>query len=294
MMDAEILGMLDNIGRSATARLTPEVYLEGETAQARRQKVLNTIRGTILPRRLEFSVSTGDILALEVNSSRVTDVLRCSLGAVPDFETGDRDEITKTLARLVSDIAEVQGPIEFASKRPDGTAEADDVGITYTEVVSACAGIELQEKPDPAPATNTAVQAVPTPKAEPEAQIGIAPTFYEDAAGFAQGRLLFKPQGEALSMGDGICATDQLAHPDEGVLGQFARDLAGWDADTTPCLTQPQLVVLRPSGGQGTGVALLRDGEETAAVVHDARKLGAVVNLWKTLTAPLKDRDPAQ
>ena len=40
---------------------------------------------------------------------------------------------------------------------------------------------------------------------------------------------------------------------------------------------------MRPSGGKGAALALLRDGQDNAAAIHDARKLGAVVALWKSL-----------
>lgn len=283
MMDTEILEMLDEVGRSAVARLGPETLLDGDTAQDRRQRVLAAVRSTILPRRLEFTVSTGDVLALEVNSSRITDVPRCSLGIVPDFTTGQRDEITQALARLLTDIAKVHGPIEFASKRPTGDPETDDVGITYSEVALACAGIELHEDTQPETADTEPAQPVADPEPLGSEHQTVAARFYDEAAGFAQGRLLFGPEGSSDPLGAGICAPDQTAHPDRSVLDQFARDLAGWDADTKTCLSQPQMVVMRPSGGQGTGLALLRDGTETAAVVHDARKLGAVVNLWEKL-----------
>lgn len=279
MMDTEILELLEDIGRSSTARLSPSVLLTGDTAQERRQSVLGTIRGTVLPRRLEFTAANGDSLAIEVNSSRITDIFRDSTGDVPDFETEPRDEMAGKLARLVSDIAAAPGPLELVSKRPEAAMEADDVGITYSEIESACAQIELPEEPRVAIVPDVPDEVVEETPADDH---GIARAFYENAAAFAKGRALFDEHSDGDPMFDGICAPDQPAHPDQDILQRFARDLAGWDADTNSALSRPQLVVLRPSGGQGTGVALLRDGQQTAAALHDARKLGAVVNLWKS------------
>ena len=147
MMDTDILEMLDDIGRSAVARLNPAVTIPGETAQVRRDKVLNTIRGTILPRRLEFTAANGVCLAIEVNSSRVTDVFRVHAGIAPDFETESSEELAAKLAGLVSDIASAPAPLELVSLQPDTALEADDVGITFSEIEAACESIELTADP---------------------------------------------------------------------------------------------------------------------------------------------------
>ncbi|KIC40532.1 hypothetical protein RA27_12155 [Ruegeria sp. ANG-R] len=284
MMDSEILDMLEGIGRSSVARLSPAIYLSGDTSRARRDEVLGAIRGTILPRRLEFTAADGATLAIEVNSSRITDVFRCISGPVPDFETETRETLTERLAQLVSDIAAAPGPLELVSLRPDTTLEADDVGITFSEVETACARIELPEEPrmsivpdhDPEP------EPQPQPAATLQGTGGIAGQFFEGANRFALGRVLIGATVEDAQF-DGLCAPDQPAHPEKDLLTRFTRDLAGWEADGADALSQPQLIVMRPAGGQGAGIAILRDGQETAAAVHDARKLGAVVNLWKAL-----------
>ena len=288
MMDTEILEMLEDISRSSTARLSPAVDLEGATAGARRQQILSSIRGTILPRRLEFTAANGDSLAIEVNSSRITDIFRSSTGTVPDFETEPRDRLTSKLARLVSDLAVSPGPVELISKRPDTSLEADDVGITFSEIDSACAQIDLPEDPQvsvvPAVVEDPAITAEPAPPGvDTDDQPGLAQGFYDAAAPFAKGRALFDDQGNSDPQFDGLCAPGNPVYPDQDILGRFARDLAGWDADTAGSLSHPQMIVLRPSGGQGAGLALLRDGQQSTAALHDARKLGAVVNLWKSM-----------
>ncbi len=282
MMDSEILDMLEGIGRSSVARLSPAVHLTGNSAQLRRDEVLGAIRGTILPRRLEFTASDGAVLAIEVNSSRITDVFRCVSGPLPDFETEARENLTERLAQLVSDIATAPGPLELVSLRPDITLEADDVGITFSEVDAACARIELPDEPR--------MSIVPDPTPEPESQPaaasqdsdGVARQFYEGSGRFALGRVLVGATEDAAEM-DGLCAQGQPLHPDRDLLDRLTRDLSGWQADGSDALSVPQLIVMRPTGGQGAGIAILRDGQETAAAVHDARKLGAVVNLLKTL-----------
>ncbi|MES0825129.1 hypothetical protein [Ruegeria sp. SCP11] len=289
MMDTDILEMLDDIGRSSVARLTPAVKIPGETAQIRREKVLRTIHGTILPRRLEFTAANGDCLAIEVNSSRVTDVFRVQSGVAPDFETESREDLASKLAQLVSDIACAPAPLELISLQPDTALEADDVGITYSEIEAACEGIELPADPiisivtnDSEPHDTTAVDAA----TELGATDTPAQLFYEGSERFAQGRVLADGAGVEALRADGKCQAGEPLHPDADLLARFAQDLAGWDADATTTMSHPQLIVMRPSGGKGAGVAVLNDGESFAIAVHEARKLGAVVNLWTSLKRP--------
>ncbi len=290
MMDNEILDMLEGIGRYSVARMSPAVHLTGNSAQLRRDEVLGAIRGTILPRRLEFTASDGAVLAIEVNSSRITDVFRCVSGPLPDFETEARENLTERLAQLVSDIATAPGPLELVSLRPDTTLEADDVGITFSEVDAACARIELPDEPrmsivpdpDPDPDPDPGPESEPQPAAASQDSDGVARQFYEGSGRFALGRVLVRATEDAAEL-DGLCAQGQPLHPDRDLLDRLTRDLSGWQADGSDALSVPQLIVMRPTGGQGAGIAILRDGQETAAAVHDARKLGAVVNLLKTL-----------
>ncbi len=283
MMDTDILEMLDDIGRSAVARLNPAVTIPGDTAQERRDKVLNIIRGTILPRRLEFTAANGVCLAIEVNSSRVTDVFRVHAGIAPDFETESREDLAAKLAGLVSDIASATAPLELVSLQPDTALEADDVGITFSEIEVACEGIELTAEPVISIVAN-AESAEDEVTAEPLLD-GLASRFFEGADRFAQGRVLAQAKDGAELRAEGTCGQAQPLHPDQELLSQFARDLSGWSADASN-LDLPQLIVMRPSGGKGAGLAILRDNEQFAMAVHQARKLGAVVNLWATLTRP--------
>ncbi|SHE75514.1 hypothetical protein SAMN05444279_107127 [Ruegeria intermedia] len=280
MTATEIIDMLENIGRRATPRLSPAVDLTAETPAARRDLILQAIRGTVLPRRVEFTAPDGTLLALELNSSRITDVYGSSTGELPDFATEPRETIVQKLARLVSDLALAGNPIQMVSLQPDGPTEADDVGITFTEMKTACAVIELREDeprltvlqtPDPEPLADD-----PAPENE-----GLAAAFFEGSERFAMGRFLSGPASTRRH--DGLCADGQPLHPSTGLLDRFAKDLAGWDADAGGHLPHPQLIVMRPSGGKGAALALLRDGQDNAAAIHDARKLGAVVALWKSL-----------
>ncbi|MEX0327857.1 MAG: hypothetical protein AB3N07_03955 [Ruegeria sp.] len=277
MMDTEILEMLEDIGRSSVARLSPAIYLNGETAQARRDQVLTAIRRTILPRRLEFVAANDARLAIEVSSSRITDVFECDTDPLPDFETETRDDLTVKLARILSDIAIAPGPLKLASLRPDAAVQADDVGLTFSEVESACAQIELADEPRMAIVPKASEEPAP----EQVDQTGAAQSFYDGADRFALGRFLVNDSDSSALKSDDLCAPEQAAHPSHDLLRRFTRDLAGWVNDSDTAL--PQLIVMRPSGGQGSALALVRDGAHTAGAIHDARKLGAVVNLWQSL-----------
>lgn len=283
MMDNDILELLEDIGRSSVARLSPSTYLAGDNAQARRDQVLSAIRGTILPRRLEFTAADGAVLAIEVNSSRITDVFTCASEPAPDFETHSREDLTELLAQLVSEISTAAGPLELVSLQPDEALEADDVGITYSEIAAACAKIDLPEEPR--------MSIVPDPEPDVEADApntsGIAEQFYDGSSRFALGRVLMASDDEDPTV-DGLCAPDQPAYTKKDLLSRFARDLSGWSKDGADVVPYPQLIVMRPSGGHGAGLAVLSDGQQTAAAVHDARKLGAVVNLWRSLKSAVE------
>ncbi|WP_170464774.1 hypothetical protein [Ruegeria arenilitoris] len=278
MMDTDILDLLGDIGRSAVARLDPAVTLPGDTAIERREKVLQAIRGTVLPRRLEFTAANGDCLAIEVNSSRVTDVFRVRFGVAPDFETDQREELATQLGQLVSDIAMAPTPLSMMSLRPDNALEADDVGITFSEIAKACTSIELLAEP-----VVSIVPDIAEPVADDDASDSLASQFYVEAERFALGRVQSGAGNGAVKRADGDCAKDQPLHVDQALLEKFARDLAGWDADAADVLAHPQLIVMRPSGGKGASLAVLNDGDDFSVVVHEARKLGAVVNLWTSL-----------
>lgn len=287
MTATDIIDMLESIGRRATPRLSPAVQVSADNTEARREKVLQSIRETVLPRRLEFSAPDGTVLALEVNNGRITDVYAVSSGEIPDFETEPRDALIKKLARLVSDLALAGDPLQLVSGQPDGPLEADDVGITFTEVMKACMEIELHSEPrmaivpDPAPEPVDCTLGAAAPEAEPVVE-GLAQRFFDGAQRFASGRVLTGIDDTPPRL-DGICAEGEPLHPDRDLLDRFARDLAGWDTDCGDAIDHPQLIVMRPSGGDGTALAILRDGQGTAAAIHGARKLGAVVNLWKIL-----------
>ncbi len=282
MMDTEILDLLEDIGRTTVARLNPAVTLTGETAAARREQVLRTIRGTVLPRRLEFTAANGDCLAIEVNSSRVTDVFRVRSGLVPDFETQQRDALAESLAHLVSDIASAPGPLELISLQPDIALEADDVGITFSEISKACLAIELPSEPVVSIVTDQTTSTLPDNP--PVSDQSLSSRFYDGADRCSLGRIQASKQDGTTHRSDGACAPDQPLHAGQSLLKKFADDLAGWDGDALVELDYPQLIVMRPSGGNGTALAVLHDANEITVAVHEARKLGAVVNLWKDLT----------
>ncbi len=289
MMDTDILDMLDEIGRTSTARLSPAVHLTGANAAERSQSVLRAIRGTILPRRIEFNAANGESLVIEVNSSRVTDVFKTDPETPPDFETEHRDALTEKLAQLVTAIAAAPGPIEILSLRPDSNLKADDVGITLSEIESACEQIELPSEPrtavvaDTFEQTNTLASVEKTPATPSPNQSTMAHEFYEGSDRFAIGRILVDGESFVSTRSGGICEPDQPLHPSQGLLDQLSRDLAGWDADGAATQSHPQLIVMRPSGGKGVGLAILRDEKATVLAPHETRRLGAVLNLWKSI-----------
>ncbi|WP_298850168.1 hypothetical protein [uncultured Ruegeria sp.] len=290
MMDTDILGMLEDIGRSSVARLSPAVTIAGETATARRTAVLHAIRGTVLPRRLEFTAANGDCLAIEVNSSRITDVFTVPTGQIPDFETEARVELIEKLAGLVSDISAAPAPLELMSGKPNTTLEADDVGLTFSEIENACTAIELSTEPiiSVVPTAEELSENVPDPVVSSDDAVTLARQFFDGAGRFTTGRILADNTMNTAPLFEGMCKPSERVHPDQDMLTRFAADLAGWVDDTREEFEGPQLIVMRPTGGKGAGLAVLSDSNQIAVAVHDARKLGAVVNLWTSLQEPQK------
>ncbi|QFT75162.1 hypothetical protein [Ruegeria sp. THAF33] len=285
MMDTDILDLLEDIRRTSVARLSPTVRIAGETAAARRSAVLRAIRGTVLPRRLEFTAANGDCLAIEVNSSRITDVFKVPSGEVPDFETESRAELIEKLAGLVSEISASPAPLELTSGRPDTALEVDEVGITFSEIEKACAAIELPSEPivSVVPSAEKPVDDSLPAEATPDAAETLAQRFFEASSRFASGRVFVDSSDEAAPLLEGVCKPSEPMHPDQDTLARFVADLANWDGDSQHESEDPQLIVMRPSGGKGAGLAVLSDGGQIAVAIHEARKLGAVVNLWTSL-----------
>ncbi|WP_050603912.1 hypothetical protein [Ruegeria sp. 6PALISEP08] len=283
MMDTDILGMLEDIGRSSVARLSPAVMITGDSAVSRRAAILRAIRGTVLPRRLEFTAANGACLALEVNSSRVTDVFQVPDGPTPDFETETRDALVEKLAQLVSDIANAPAPLELMSGKPDSALEADDVGLTFSEIENACAAIDISAEPIVSVVPDIDAPEEDEPSTVEDRPANLAQKFFDHAGRFATGRMLIDGTSNAALACEGSCQPSQDMHPDQEVLARFVADLAGWENDSQDEFDSPHLIVMRPSGGKGAGMAVLSDSDQIAVAVHDARKLGAVVNLWTSL-----------
>ncbi|WP_209597291.1 hypothetical protein [Ruegeria sp. HKCCSP351] len=283
MMDTDILDMLEDIGRSSVARLSPTVIVPGETAAARRAAVLRFIRGTILPRRLELTAANGNCLKIEVNSSRITDVFQVPSGQIPDFETESRTALVDKLAQLVSDISAAPAPLELMSGKPASSLEVDDVGITLSEIESACAGIELSSEPIVSVVPDVEKPSDDSPAPLARSGNSLAQQFFEGAERFATGRVLVDNMENTAVACEGTCKPSEGMHPNQEILTRFVSDLAGWNNDTRGEFEGPHLIVMRPSGGKGAGMAVLSDNEQIAVAIHDARKLGAVINLWKSL-----------
>ncbi|AXT28933.1 hypothetical protein D1823_19665 (plasmid) [Ruegeria sp. AD91A] len=285
MMDTDILDLLEEIGRTSVARLSPAVMIAGETATARRSAILRAIRGTVLPRRLEFTAANGDCLAIEVNSSRITDVFKVPAGQIPDFETEPRAELIEKLAGLVSDISISPAPLELMSGKPDTALEVDEVGITFSEIENACAAIELPSEPivSVVPNVEKPVDDCPPAEETPDAATTLAQRFFDASSRFASGRVFVDSAEDTAPLLEGVCKPSEPMYPDQDTLARFVADLAGWDGDSQQEIEDPQLIVMRPTGGKGAGLAVLSDRGQIAVAIHEARKLGSVVNLWTSL-----------
>ncbi|WP_120499701.1 hypothetical protein [Roseovarius sp. EL26] len=301
MIEPEIIDMLGTLSNSTVARNSPENALDSDTAVVRKDAILNSIRNTVLPRRLEFMVANGTRLCLEVNSARVTEAVEAKGHDLPDFATDQREDITQRLAQMIVDFCAEPGPLELLSLHPDTSPDADDVGITYNELERACAtlglvevAVEVIDASLDAPDEQAGAELdKPTSKGETEVKTSSVPSlsqmFFDGAAGFALGRLrVTAKDGAPLDSGE-ACVDGAAFSPDTEILNQFASDLSVWAEDCGSALQGPQMILMRSADKKAPSLAVVRGENATAIAVYEARKLGAAVGLWKAVNQEHKD-----
>ncbi|SLN25379.1 hypothetical protein ROA7450_01051 [Roseovarius albus] len=293
MIDMNIVDMLSEMSKTTVARLSPASELQSDNAPVRRAAILRSIRDTILPRHLEFVAADGTRLVLEVSSARVVEILEFNGKTLPDFEKDERVFVTQAIAEVITEFSAVPGPLELLALHPDTSPDADDVGITFNEVERACDKLELSEESgEDSPALQATADAAESIQKTPRADVvatpavakdALCPSFFEGSKGFALERFQMAADGSLKAAGEGSNGEVSF-NPDADILTQFARDLSIWGEDCGAALQGPQMILMRSADKKASSLAVVRDDKDISIAMYEARKLGAAVGLWKSLT----------
>ena len=280
----DVARKLLNVVQNIRARTTPEILLQGDTRGQKRARILEAISQTVLPRQLEFTSVLNGLekakIILQVGSARVTGVLAISpddLGDAPGISGVDRIQAAQQLGHLIMAFSRMDGDVFLSSIPPENPSDADNVGITLSELLAVVSVEDLPE--DTVDAIETVDKSDVGEIVEAPAQTlsidadhiqDIGAEFYDACANFSMNRLEMNTSGDIKRQ-----SGEAEILPDLSAL--LAMDLGDWRKDSKPAIPTPQLIVMRPAKGRDPALAMYCDETGTVIVTHETRKLGSVV-----------------
>ena len=126
-----------------SARNSDIAVLSATSRGQKRAKMLEAIGQTVLPRVLVFTSQQKDDVAatlfLNVSSSRVTAVEKVepeALADLPDLNPENREETAQQLGALMTAFSRMEGDVHLRSFPPETAPDAEDVGITLSELLT--------------------------------------------------------------------------------------------------------------------------------------------------------------
>lgn len=296
MNHADIIDRLAQIAEDATARHGRIITLTQDTADARRHAAIAGLQATILPRFVRFSNAQNDAVTFAVNNGRVAEITDVTLGgATEDFA----DATAHQMAEVLTNICTGEG-VELDSTTPNDAEDITTKGIYVSDIAEAFSNISIdtpvQEEAaaeGPAPEEPLIAAPKPTPDqpdaplAEPEKTArapasGLVADFFAGVTKVGDQRILIGHDDNSVAGPDGML-TQNI-----DTVQQLMDDLAAWENDSDQGGTMPQLVIMRTQNQDTPSLTICRDANATAMTAHPTRKLGAVVQLWKTLTTQQK------
>lgn len=285
-VEENVTRKLQNILDDLSPRGTEASVLSAASRGGKRAKMLEAIGQTVLPRVLEFTSQEQSqvtaTLVLMVSSSRVTGVEKAEpdvLGEMPDLTSEDRDESAQQLGALMTSLSRMEGDVHLRSFPPETAPDAEDVGITLSELLSV---VTVEDLPEDVVEASQAPQDVAEPEeaapiaAEQPVGAGYLARFYDSVDGFSPAKVEITAEGQ-ISRQSG----PDIVAPDLAEL--LTRDLMEWENDSGEVIATPQLIVMRPEKPKDPALALYRTESGTVVAVHETRKLGSVVNALKGL-----------
>ena len=292
MIQSDILDQLERIVEDARPRRDQSIYLAQTTVEARSKAALGTLRATVLPRIILFTNDQDDAVTLTVNNGRVADMTEAMMDGEP---ANLRDTTAEHVAQMLNMVCSGSG-IQIFSTPPENE---DDIAATGLQISKIEAAINALEPVTPTPAQTeppVSVEAEPaddTPAVQAPAAIppaeepaanddigdGIAAQFYANSKKASDQRILVNHADATVAGPDGVLTQNIDA------VQQLMDDLSAWDADSDQQDVGPQLIILRSQGQDMPSLTICRDTNATAMAAHHTRRLGSVVQLWKSLTA---------
>lgn len=276
MEQSDIISRLADIVDSTVARGTQSVHLPHHSIEARCLAIIDNVRATILPRLIHISNDEEDAVTLSVSNGRIASM---SETAIDGVQSSTSDTTAEHIAQVLAMICSGSG-LKLNSTPPENTDDVAATGISPREIQDAFDALELFQE-TVAPSVDTDIQEVDTDIPAPAAlreRTGVAASFHSVASKITDQRILIDHEDAAIAGSDGLLMQNLDA------VGQLMDDLATWDTENGRDAASPQLVILRSRAEEAPSLTLCRDIDATAMVVHHTRKLGAVVQMWKSLT----------
>ncbi|SMR82331.1 hypothetical protein SAMN04488030_2680 [Aliiroseovarius halocynthiae] len=296
MNQADIIDRLEQIAEGAIARRGRSIALKQDTADARRHAAVAGLQATILPRFVRFSNAQNDSATLSVNNGRVAEITDVTInGTIENLADATALQIAEVLMKVCT-----REGVELDSSAPN---DADDIatkGIYASDIKAAFEEISVDAPAEEqAPVQETATPeepptVAPPPPPEPEESpaepekaagksvSGLAADFFASVTKIGDQRVLVAHDDKSVAGPDGIL-TQNI-----DVVQQLMDDLSAWEDDSDHGGTAPQLVIMRSQSQDMPSLTICRDSDATAMTAHPTRKLGSVVQLWKTLTTQQK------
>ncbi|MCK0141501.1 hypothetical protein [Aliiroseovarius sp. F20344] len=270
MEQSDILSRLTDIVDNTVARGDQSIHLNHTSTEARCLAAIEIVHATILPRMIQISNDEEDAVTLSVNNGRVASMSDTAMDGV---QSNTPETTAEHVAQILAMICSGTG-LKLHSTPPDNTDEVAATGIPTSEIEGAFDVMELFHD-EAAPDADTALDK---PAVLNEA-CGLAASFHSEAKKITDQRILIGHDDTAVAGPDGVLTQNLDA------VGQLMDDLATWDAENGGQEASPQLVILRSCREETPSLTICRDIDATAMVVHHTRRLGAVVQMWKSLTA---------
>lgn len=290
-IQSDTLDRLERIVDDAKARRGQSRLLNHGTPEARSMAALDVVRTTFLPRIIQISNEQDDAITLAVNNGRVagmTEALMDGVQATPP-ETS-----AQNVAQILNMVCSGSG-IQIHSTPPEDGDDIVATGLQLSAIDAAISALEPMSAP-PAPSEPSGPEtiesiaepttpeiAAPAPEtalcADDEVGDGIAAQFYANATKVSDQRILVSHANATVAGPDGVLTQNLDA------VQQLMDDLLAWDADSDQADSGPQLIILRSQAQEMPSLTICRDTEATTMTAHHTRRLGSVVQLWKSLTS---------
>ncbi|WP_424941532.1 hypothetical protein [Aliiroseovarius sp. S253] len=279
MKHVDILGQLEQVVEDTKPRRGQSFMLAQETVEARSSAALCTMRSTILPRIIQITNDQEDAITLAVANGRVADMTDIVMdGVQATLPNTTADHVAQILAMVCSGTG-----LRVLSTPPEDNDDIAATGLQISEIDAALGTLQpVHPSPEAAePEIPEAEPHVPEPvlQGSDASEFGMATRFFEGAQRISDQRVLIRHKGSA------VAGPDSVLTQNIDAVQQLMDDLSAWEADSDGQDSGPQLVILRAQDQDMPSLTICRDTEATSMTAHHTRRLGSVVQLWKSLTA---------